>query len=161
MTKGIGMPQDRQLIDPQRAERIREELRLAAEFSQVPRRAISIARNFRMESLVRLTPPPPCGRVLSPRAAPGVTRLGNPYAQLASPGVLLAAIEDTLKHIDSGGARQDAIALLLKNYGDFAAQATDAAQLKSLQKRVLAAAFGEQYFKHMRGGSAKEHCENR
>jgi hypothetical protein len=143
-----------------RSERIREELRRAGEFGQSPRRPISVARNFRIESLTRVLVAPPVAECNAPAsrlvARPIAPRRGNPYANLAHSGTLLAAVEDGLKRLPHA-AREQLIPTLLADYGDYSAQAKDPEQLKALQQRVLQAVFGEDFFKNMRGASAKEH----
>ncbi len=142
-----------------RAEHIREETRLAGEFGQTPKKPVSVARNFRTEGLTRLTPPPFVARgevkEIMKVAPPAAPRAGNEFVDLGRSGALLAAIEDVLKRMDENN-RALLTPTLLEHYGDFAAQATDNEQLKALQQRVLTAAFGDQYFTQMKGGSAQE-----
>jgi hypothetical protein len=144
-----------------RVEHIKEETRLAAEFGQAPRRPLSVASNFRTEGLQRLAPPLPrrCMNVKEVMtAAPAVgPRANNAFVSVGRQGTLLAAIEDVVKRIDDGN-RSLLVPVLLDHYGDFAAQAQDADQLKALQKRVMTAAFGDDYFKQMQGGNAQQHC---
>jgi hypothetical protein len=146
-----------------RAEHIREETRLAEEFGQAPRKPVSVARNFRTEGLTRLTPPPfvTRGEVLEVMrvAPPAAPRAGNEFVDLGRSGALLANIEDILKRLTEDN-RALLTPTLLDLYGNYAAQAQDAAQLKALQQRVLSAAFGDQYFTQMRGGSAVDHPAN-
>lgn len=142
-----------------RSDHIKEETRLAAEFGRAPKAPLSVARNFRTEGLTRLAPPAAVarGEVLPVmRVAPPLTpRAGNPYVELARSGALLGEIEDLVKRIDDGN-RALLAPKLLALYGDYAAQASDAAQFQALQKRVAGAAFGEQYFTQSRGGSAQQ-----
>jgi hypothetical protein len=142
-----------------RSEHIKEETRLAAEFGQAPKKPLSVARNFRTEGLTRLAPPAAVARgdvlpVMSV-APPLAPRGENPYAELARSGPLLGEIEDLVKRIDDGN-RALLTPRLLELYGDFVAQAQDAAQLQALQQRVLTAAFGQQYFTQSKGGSAQQ-----
>ncbi len=142
-----------------RSEHMREEARLAAEFGQVPKKPVSVARNFRTEGLTRLTPPPYVARgevrEVMKAAPPAAPRAGNEFVDLGRSGALLAAIEDVLKRMDADN-RALLTPTLLAYYGDFAAQATDTQQLQALQQRVLSAAFGDQYFTQMKGGNAQQ-----
>lgn len=142
-----------------RSDHIREETRLAAEFGQAPKRPVALGRNFRTEGLTRLAPPAAVarGEVLPVmRVAPATApRAANPYVDLGRLGALLAEIEDLLKRIDDSNHAL-LTPTLLERYGDFAAQAQDQAQLQALQRRVLGAAFGEQYFTQMKGARAEQ-----
>ncbi|MFP5390940.1 MAG: hypothetical protein ACLGI6_05255 [Gammaproteobacteria bacterium] len=140
-----------------RAEHMKEEARLAAEFGQTPKRPASVARNFRTEGLTRLTPPAVVlrGEVkeIMKVAPPAAPRVGNDFADKSRGGAVLAAIEDLLKRMDDSN-RALLVPQLLDYYGNFAAHATNDEQLKALQVRVLTAAFGEQFFTQSKGGSA-------
>jgi len=140
-----------------RKEHIRQEMARAAEYGMVPRNPISVARNFRMEALVRSGNRPLPGLVVAgaARAIGAVPRVRKNGWKLPDPKVAQAAVEDALGRLN-GANRTKLIPELLAHYGDLAAQAKPGHPFGDLQKKVFAAAFGEQRAAVAQGGDARK-----